>query len=166
MFSKVMRRSSGFAILLIALLLSAPSLAVRQPIDYNHKKHVQDLGLDCTECHRYAKELPRATIPNIEVCSDCHSEAMTDSPEEQKLLEYIQKGEKIPWRKIYRVPRHGYFSHRRHTVLGQVPCEECHGEVGAQEHALSEPLVPIRMKRCLACHERHEVHNDCTRCHR
>jgi len=162
-----MRIEAAVYAAMFVLLSALPVGAVDQPIPYNHKKHVKDLELDCTECHRYAKTMARATIPNIEVCSTCHSdEPLTDSPAEKVLLDYIKKGEKIPWRKVYRVPSHVYFSHRRHTVLAGLPCERCHGDVGSRTQPVEKQLVPIKMKRCLECHEKKGVDTDCTRCHR
>lgn len=153
-------------VLVPAVLVDARS--IKQPLAYNHKKHVQELEIECVECHRYAKSMARATIPNIEVCSTCHSdgEPLTDSPAEKQLLDYIKAGGKIPWQKVYRVPSHVYFSHRRHTVLAELPCEQCHGDVGAKEKPLEKQLVPVKMQRCLDCHEEKGVNNDCTRCHR
>jgi hypothetical protein len=123
--------------------------------------------MECTECHIYAESHARATIPNIEVCADCHAdEPMTDSVEEQKLIEYVTEGRKIPWTMIYRVPSHVYFSHRRHTALAQIECAVCHGNVEEMTEPIHEPFVAVSMNGCVACHERRGVDNDCTRCHR
>lgn len=123
--------------------------------------------MECVDCHRYVQSHARATIPNIEVCADCHfDEPATDSPEEAKLLAYVNEGRKIPWNKVYRVPSHVYFSHRRHTVLGQVECTTCHGNVGEMSEPLHKQLVTVKMARCIKCHEGSGVDNDCTRCHR
>ena len=139
----------------------------KQPIKYNHKLHVQENDMECVDCHRYARTHARATIPNIEVCGDCHADEPTsDSPEEAKLITYVTEGRKIPWAKIYRVPSHVYFSHRRHTTIAQIDCATCHGNVEEMTTPLTRPLTKISMKRCLECHERNRVDNDCTRCHR
>jgi hypothetical protein len=123
--------------------------------------------MECTDCHLYVETHARATIPNIEVCEECHSdEPMTESAEEQKVVDYVTRGEKIPWRKIYRVASHVYFSHRRHTTLAQIDCATCHGNVGEMTLPPDEPHVPIAMDTCMECHERNQVNNDCTRCHR
>jgi len=61
-----------------------------QPIAYNHNLHVEKNSLECAFCHRYVMTMPRATIPNIEVCVACHRpEAPLTNPistEEKKLL--------------------------------------------------------------------------------
>ncbi len=142
--------------------------AVQQPIDYNHRLHVVEQELECTDCHEHARDNVRATIPRIAICADCHDpdSPNSDSPEEAKLLEYMRQGQEVPWRKVYRVPDHVYFSHRRHTQLAQLECSTCHGEMEQREHAVDRPAVSLRMGDCIRCHERNDVNTDCTRCHR
>ena len=123
--------------------------------------------MECTDCHLYVETHARATIPNIEVCEDCHSEEpTTDSVEEQKLIDYVTRGEKIPWTKIYRVPSHVYFSHRRHTALGGISCITCHGNIEEMTVPPDEQFVSVSMNWCIDCHEKNQVDNECTRCHR
>ena len=139
----------------------------KQPITYNHKIHVQDNEMECVDCHRYAKTGAWATIPNIEVCRDCHlDEPSTESGEEQKVIDYISRGEKIPWKKVYRVPSHVYFSHRRHTAMGRIDCGVCHGNVEELTVPPDMQRISISMGACMECHDRNQVDNDCVRCHR
>ncbi|MDP2956482.1 MAG: cytochrome c3 family protein [Longimicrobiales bacterium] len=140
--------------------------AVEQPIAFNHSKHVQDLGLVCTTCHLYAETGTRATIPNIEVCQMCHAQPLTESPEEAVLVEHIQSGQPIRWRKVYWVPDHVYFSHRRHTSVAKIACETCHGAMGEMVAPVSRPMVKITMDRCLNCHKSEGASSDCISCHR
>jgi len=140
--------------------------SVDQPIAFNHQLHIEDVALDCVDCHRYVLTGARATIPNIEVCIDCHEEAQTESVEEARLVEYIQAGDPIPWRKVYRLPDHVYFSHRRHTTIGGVDCAVCHGEMSEQRLPVSRPAVRITMNRCMDCHYAEGASNDCVHCHR
>lgn len=139
---------------------------VDQPIAFNHSKHVQDLGLDCTVCHLYARTGTRATIPNIQVCGMCHTSPLTESPEEAHLVEHIESQEPIPWRKVYWVPEHVYFSHRRHTSAGEIQCETCHGAIGELSTPVSRQLVEISMDGCVQCHRLQQVSTDCINCHR
>jgi hypothetical protein len=123
--------------------------------------------MECTDCHQYALTHARATIPNIEVCELCHSgEPLTESPEEARLLEFIEAGEKVPWRKVYRLEDHVYFSHRRHTALAGLDCAVCHGEVGERTEPVGKPAKEISMDRCIECHRENEVTTDCMMCHR
>lgn len=157
---------SGVGLVLGAAFFMASVGSVTQPLAFNHRKHTQDLGLPCTTCHLYAETGARATIPNVEVCGMCHTAALTDSPEEARLVEYIQVGEPIPWRKVYRVPPHVFFSHRRHTSVAEIKCETCHGEIGNMTTPVLKPVVRVSMGRCMDCHWTTDASNDCISCHR
>ncbi len=139
---------------------------VDQPIAFNHSKHVQDVGLECTTCHLYAETGTRATIPNIEVCQMCHAQPLTESPEEAVLVEHIQEGQPIRWQKVYWVPTNVYFSHRRHTSVAGIACETCHGAIGQRVDPVSRPLEKISMSRCVNCHQSEGASRDCIACHR
>ncbi len=140
--------------------------AVEQPIAFNHLLHIEDVGAECTDCHAYARSGVRATIPNIEVCGSCHEEVSSGSPEEARLLEYIQSETPIPWKKVYTVPDHVYFSHRRHTAAGGIECEVCHGAVALSEKPVVRASVPPTMDQCMDCHQESGTSNDCIWCHR
>jgi len=43
-----------------------------QPIAFPHTRHVEDLGLDCTFCHRNVEKGAAATIPSVGLCMTCH----------------------------------------------------------------------------------------------
>lgn len=144
-------------------LLNRP---IEQPIAFNHRLHVEDLGSDCTDCHLYAMTGVRATIPNIEVCADCHAEAQTDSAEEARLVGYIESGDPIPWQRLYWVPDHVYFSHRRHTAIGGIECDTCHGPMSEASAPMPRPSVGVTMNGCMDCHEQTGTSNDCLLCHK
>ena len=149
----------------IAARLAGLTWGLEQPLAFNHRLHLDEVGLDCIDCHRYARSGVRATIPNIEVCGDCHDEAVGESAAELELVEYVVSSEKIPWRKVYRVPAHVYFSHRRHTEIGGLECEECHGPVGERVEPVTRPYRRPTMADCMDCHEESGVANDCVYCH-
>jgi hypothetical protein len=159
-------------VLAMALLIGAGVVVamsprpIDQPIAFNHRLHVEDLGSDCTDCHLYAETGVRATIPNLEVCADCHAEAQTDSSEEAQLVDYIEAGTPIPWRKIYRVPDHVYFSHRRHTSIGEIECAICHGQMSEATEPVTRPFRRVTMKGCMDCHDESGASNDCLLCHK
>lgn len=139
---------------------------LQQPIAFNHHKHLKDVGLTCLDCHPQAVRGARATIPNLQVCADCHQEPQTESAAEARLVEHIQQGRPVPWLKVHRVPSHVYFSHRRHTQIAKLGCETCHGQVAERELPFTRPAAPLTMAWCLDCHERSAVSNDCVLCHR
>ena len=147
----------------IGLALSPAPLV--QPIAFNHQLHVEEMGAECVDCHQHVLTGARATIPNIAVCADCHEEAQTESADEAKLVEYIQAGEPIPWVKVYTVPDHVYFSHRRHAAIAAIECESCHGPVGQRTEPVVRAAVDMTMDHCMDCHEESGASNDCIWCH-
>jgi hypothetical protein len=149
----------------VALSMTPPE--VTQPLVFNHSLHIEEVGLECADCHLYVTSGERTVVPNIQGCADCHiDEPMTDSEAEVQLLEYVESGQPIPWRQIHFLPDHVYFSHRRHTTTAEIACETCHGPVGERTEPLTRPLVPIDMDTCVDCHYSSGASNDCISCHR
>lgn len=160
-------------LLVLAVVVAIGSVVVKslgrpieQPIAFNHLLHIEDVGLECVDCHLYAESGVRATIPNIELCADCHEEAQGDSAEELRVIEYVEDQSQIPWRKIYWLPSHVYFSHRRHTVAGGIECETCHGQIGSRSEPVVRVLRDLSMGACIECHDATNTSNDCLLCHR
>ncbi len=135
-----------------------------QPISFNHKKHLEQ-GLECDSCHRYFKTQTFSGMPGIAACLECHQEAVTKSPEEEKIRQFAKKGKEIPWKRIYKEPSYVFYSHRRHTVLGKIPCQTCHGNIGNSEKPPEKPYVKMTMGWCMGCHQKKGVSNDCLACH-
>jgi len=158
------------AVILLAVVggvsMSLIAQSVEQPIPFNHKLHVEEAGMECTDCHLYAVDGVRATIPNIDVCGECHEEPLTESEHEAQVAEHVRDGVPIPWRKVYWVPEHVYFSHRRHTAIAGIACERCHGNMSERVDPLTRPLVRLDMNECIKCHRETDVSNDCVACHK
>lgn len=141
------------------------ALSAKQPIEFNHKKH-RDMGLPCKTCHQYFEEHASAGMPGVEVCMMCHTAALTQSLEEEKIREYAKRGEEIEWVRLYRGPDHVYFSHRRHVVLGKLECTTCHGRIAESTKPPLKPVVEVKMNKCVACHQKMGKDTDCYACHR
>jgi predicted CXXCH cytochrome family protein len=154
-------------VLIIALLLLIKSYgpSYTQPIRYNHRLHIEQ-GFECTDCHRYVREQTFASIPNVEVCLECHEQALTQSAEEEKIRQFAQSGTEIPWIQVYEIPDHVFFSHRRHVSVAEIECDQCHGEVETMEKPFTKPLVDLSMDFCLDCHQKSGASVDCVACHR
>jgi hypothetical protein len=152
---------------------------VTQPIQFPHKTHV-DAGLECTSCHEGAEKGAVAGRPRTELCLTCHAGA--DTGELKKLQAYANGGE-IPWRRVWRLPRHVFFSHRRHVAVAKLPCQGCHGAMETLTRPPARPLRTLAMADCIGCHEAwhvrvasattsdtettvRSVSTDCTSCHR
>jgi hypothetical protein len=133
-----------------------------QPIAFSHRHHVTEIGIDCQMCHIYARRSPVAGIPSVEKCAGCHTQVLSEEPEVQKLLEYWENEQPIPWIRVHDLPDHVRFSHKRH-VLGGVDCAECHGDVGQMEIAVQ--VESLSMGWCVTCHDERAADKDCLICH-
>ncbi|MDX1764722.1 MAG: cytochrome c3 family protein [bacterium] len=150
----------------IVLVSPVPAETVRQPIAYNHYKHTQELELECVMCHVGAEKEVRATIPGVETCIGCHSEPITENPEEEKIRQYYSRNEEIPWQRLFQVPEHVFFSHRRHVTVAGLECERCHGDMAMREEPPPKPPMKISMGACMTCHRALQASIDCVACHR
>lgn len=167
--------SAGGIGFLVFLALSSVAVAVNdgrifndpveQPIGFNHRKHVEENGLECSTCHAYYEKEAFSGLPTAEVCAQCHAEAQGKSAEEAKLVQLLQKGRSLDWKPLFRQPPHVFYSHRRHVVTAKLECSVCHGAIA---HTTSPPghVKKLRMQDCLDCHRRTKVATDCTTCHR
>ncbi len=135
-----------------------------QPISFNHKEHLEQ-GLECDSCHRYFKTQNFSGMPEISICMECHKEAITKNPEEEKIRQFPKKGEEIPWKRLYGEPDHVYFSHRAHVVLGKIECKPCHGDIGESQKPPTKPFAQMTMSWCMNCHAKKKATNDCLACH-
>jgi len=151
-------------ILLFLLISFGLGSKAEQPISFNHKKHLEQ-GLGCDACHRFFKTQTFSGIPDLNTCLECHKEPITKSQEEEKIRQFQQKKEEIPWRRLYEQPDHVFFSHRRHALLGKIPCKTCHGEIGQSEKPPTKPSVKMTMSWCMDCHTKTNTTNDCLACH-
>lgn len=154
---------AGFVAGRIALL---PTDAVAQPIQFNHQKHVKDAGLECATCHEYYSTGESSGLPPLTTCEGCHQEAITKSPEEQKLIKLIASDPQSSFKKLFRLPDHAYYSHRRHVVAAGLQCETCHGGIAETTAPPQYPLVRITMATCVNCHIDTNATTECTDCHR
>ena len=153
----------GVTFLFLLITLGFSSRA-GQPISFNHKKHLEQ-GVECNTCHVYYKVQAFSGLPDIAICLECHKEPVTKSPEEEKIRQFEKKGKEIPWKQVYREPDHVFYSHRRHVVLGKIPCQACHGNIAQSEKPPSKPWVSMTMSWCMNCHAKNKVTNDCLACH-
>lgn len=137
---------------------------VRQPISFNHKAHT---ALACVVCHRGVETRAIAGLPSIALCARCHATPPVIRPDEvQQWTNFDRQQRPIAWERLYRVPKHVYFSHRRHVVLAKLECAICHGDIADRTTPPSHPLATVSMAGCLDCHEQQRVSTDCAACHK
>lgn len=152
------------AVMLVALVTR--SRAVPQPIAFNHRKHTQDLNLDCEFCHQYVSMSAHAGLPAGTTCGMCHEAPLGQSREAAHVSELLSQGNPLQFRKLFRLPAHVNFSHRRHVGIANLDCQRCHGGIATTERPPAQPLVQIRMSFCLDCHQASKQSLDCIACHR
>jgi hypothetical protein len=125
--------------------------AVDQPVQFDHRHHVIDDGIDCVYCHQSVEVSDYAGVPATEVCMGCHAQVWNESP----LLETVRRsyfsGRAIPWNRVHDLPDFVYFSHAVHVQRG-VGCVACHGRV--DQMARVYKTESLSMGFCLDCHRR------------
>jgi cytochrome c2 len=142
-----------------------------QPIEFSHKIHAGQNGIDCNYCHSSARKSKHSGIPSANVCMNCHTYinegAITGTGEIQKIYDaigfdvttrtYIEGYEQKPieWVRIHNLPDHAYFNHSQHVVAGGLECQECHGPV--EEMDVLYQYSELTMNWCVECHRETEV---------
>ena len=135
----------------------------QQPIAFSHNIHLEKVGLECDHCHAYADKSPRAGIPAVQICMDCHESVAVDKPEIKKLKSYWDNKEPIPWKKVHVQPWHVYFTHKRH-IKARIQCTQCHGDIQAM--GTVRKVRSLEMGWCVTCHRENNAPTDCLTCHK
>jgi len=60
--------------------LTGRYLERQQPVQFSHKHHVGDDGIDCRYCHSTVETTASAGMPPTQTCMNCHSQIWADSP--------------------------------------------------------------------------------------
>ena len=126
---------------------------VEQPVQFSHKHHVLDDGIDCRYCHTTVENSAFAGIPPTHTCMSCHSQIWSDSPLLQPVRESLATGRPIEWTRVHDMPDFVYFNHSIHIKKG-VGCVTCHGDVSKMPITWKEHTMT--MAWCLDCHRHPE----------
>jgi len=159
--------NTAYRLALIAIVVTAaaviclPMLYVRttyntsqfipwaQPVEFDHRHHVRDNGIECLYCHSAAERSPNAGVPTTGVCMGCHGQIWNQSP----LLAVVRRsyfsGTPLNWKRVHDLPDFVYFDHSVHIARG-IGCEHCHGDVGRMARVVQ--TQPLTMGWCLDCH--------------
>jgi len=127
--------------------------APEQPVEYSHRLHAGQLGLDCQYCHTNVKDAAHSNVPATQTCMNCHSQVRTESLKLLPVRESWATGQSIEWIKVHKLPDYAQFSHAVHTNNG-VGCESCHGRIDQMEVVFQ--AEPLSMSWCLECHRNPE----------
>lgn len=128
-------------------------IAKEQPVQFSHKHHAGELGIDCRYCHTTVEKLAYAGMPATKTCMNCHSQIWTNAEILEPVRDSWRTDESIEWIKVYDLPEYVYFNHSIHVNKG-VGCATCHGRVDLMNVLWQEPT--LQMEWCLDCHRQPE----------
>jgi hypothetical protein len=138
----------------------------QQPLDFPHNiHHVNEIGIECAECHSGVTRGARAGLPSVNFCMTCHEDLGNPSDSRiQMLRDYAKRGEDLPWQRVYGFleESHVRFNHAPHIRAG-VDCGMCHGDV--TQGTVAKREIEHTMGFCVNCHEQRGASNDCLTCH-
>jgi hypothetical protein len=120
-----------------------------QPVQFSHKHHVGELGIDCRYCHTTVETAARATVPPTETCMSCHSQIWLQSAFLEPVRTSLRTDRSIPWVKVHDLPDFVYFNHGVHIQKG-IGCVSCHGRVDQMNQVWR--ASSLQMEWCLDCH--------------
>jgi hypothetical protein len=125
----------------------------QQPVQFSHKHHVGDDGIDCRYCHTGVESSATAGIPPTKTCMNCHSVLFNNVGYLEPVRESYRTDKSIDWVRVHRLADFVYFNHSIHVSKG-VGCTTCHGQVN--QMPLMFQASPLNMEWCLDCHRNPE----------
>jgi mono/diheme cytochrome c family protein len=142
--------------------------APEQPINFSHKIHAGQNGINCVYCHTSAEKGKHSGIPSLNVCMNCHThvqEGPSGTSEIAKIYKaldynpetktYGNNPTPVKWVRIHNLPDLSYFNHSQHVVAGGIACQTCHGEVEKME--VLGQHSELTMGWCINCHRETNV---------
>jgi hypothetical protein len=144
----------GVALTAVFVLARSPYITNQnvtrtQPIQFSHKHHVGDDGIDCRYCHTGVETSAFAGIPPTKTCMNCHSVLFNNVGYLEPVRESFRTDESIRWNKVHRLADYVYFNHSIHINKG-IGCSSCHGSVNQMPLMLQASA--LNMNFCLECH--------------
>src|SRR5438045_2642178 len=124
-----------------------------QPVQFSHKHHVGDDGIDCRYCHASVETSAFAGIPSTDTCMTCHSKIFSDAPMLAPVRDSLASGRPLRWNRVHDLPDFVYFNHSIHVNKG-IGCSTCHGRVDRMP--ITWKVETLYMRWCIDCHEQPE----------
>ena len=125
----------------------------QQPVQFSHKHHVGDDGIDCRYCHTTVETTASAGMPTTNTCMNCHKQIWAESPYLEPVRESFRSGKPIEWIRVHDLPDFAYFNHSIHVAKG-VGCSTCHGRI--DQMPIVYQASSLQMEWCLGCHRNPE----------
>lgn len=133
--------------------LTGQYLEKQQPVQFSHKHHSGDDGIDCRYCHSTVETTASAGMPSTQTCMNCHSQIWADSPYLEPVRASYRENKPIEWERVHDLPEYTYFNHSIHIAKG-VGCSTCHGQIDNMPAVYQANT--LQMEWCLACHREPE----------
>lgn len=133
--------------------LTNRGLERQQPVQFSHKHHVGDDGIDCRYCHTSVETAASAGIPPTQTCMNCHNQLWADAPYLETIRASYRDNKPMTWVRVHDLPGYAYFNHSIHVAKG-VGCSTCHGEIDNMGSVYQENT--LQMEWCLSCHRNPE----------
>ncbi|MDH4262826.1 MAG: hypothetical protein OEV78_07275 [Spirochaetia bacterium] len=149
-----------------ALILSSISvyafltLSISKDFKFNHKHHIDTLGIDCSNCHSLQKDGVSMGYPNHAVCASCHD---IENKETCNFC-HLNKNKLKSFRTQKAFPN-VTFSHDNHEKKG-IQCLQCHVNINKKISLHANEGLP-EMDTCLNCHKNQNApaKKNCVFCH-
>src|SRR5437867_1322998 len=148
----------GIALVAVLAVARSPymtrqNITRKQPVQFSHKHHVGDDGIDCRYCHTSVEIAATAGMPSTSTCMNCHKQIWADSPYLEPVRASFRTGKAIEWIRVHDLPDYAYFNHSIHVNKG-VGCSTCHGRV--DQMPIAYQASTLQMEWCLGCHRNPE----------
>jgi hypothetical protein len=130
-------------------LFTGQNEPVVQPLEFDHRHHVADDGIDCRYCHTTVDRAASAGYPSTEICLNCHAQVWNKSPMLDGVRQSFFTDRALEWKRVHDLPDHAYFNHSIHVNKG-VGCVTCHGRIDRMAEVMR--VQPLTMGWCLGCH--------------
>ena len=143
---------AGFVYTIVARssYLTGQYIERMQPVQFSHKHHTGDDGIDCRYCHTTVETGASAGMPPTQTCMNCHSQLWADSPYLEPVRKSWAENTPIQWERVHDLPEYAYFNHSIHVNKG-IGCNSCHGDVANMPSMYQEHT--LQMEWCLSCHK-------------
>ena len=124
-------------------------IEVQQPVQFSHKHHVGDDGIDCRYCHTSVETSSFAGLPPTETCMSCHTHIWANADVLEPVRASFLTGKSLEWTRVHDLPDFVYFDHSIHVNKG-IGCSSCHGRV--DQMPLMYKVNTLYMQWCVECH--------------
>ena len=133
--------------------VTGQDVAREQPVQFSHKHHAGELGIDCRYCHTSVEISAVASVPPTKTCMNCHSQIWAQSQYLEPVRASWRTDRSIRWIKVHDLPDFVYFNHSVHVHKG-IGCVSCHGRVDTMNQLYQ--ATSLQMEWCLDCHRHPE----------